>query len=156
MLKELENLLRDIAQQQGVNFPNSQNRPPRPGKISASGRTVEEYDDLEVIDAVPVEAVPVAEDFQSHVRRHMDTTDVTAHVSHLGERVGLADDKLDARLHSKFDHALGRLGQDEVPANAEAIGPNIANDIVRMFQNPDDVRRAIILNELLSPPRDMW
>ncbi|MGI9519782.1 MAG: hypothetical protein ACR2NP_22200 [Pirellulaceae bacterium] len=39
-----------------------------------------------------------------HVRSHIDTSDISEQVSHLGETVGLADDKLDARLHDTFDH----------------------------------------------------
>ena len=42
-----------------------------------------------------------------HVRRHMDTSDVTERASHLAENLELTDERTEARLKKRFDRDLG-------------------------------------------------
>jgi hypothetical protein len=81
----------------------------------------------------------------------------------LGERVGLADDTLDAHLHQAFDHEIGRLRTSTAaPAAASPSagttpgGSPAANSILQMFRSPENLRNTIILNEIITRPEDRW
>ena len=99
------------------------------------------------------------ESVSEHVRSYIDTSDIREQVSHLGETVGLADDKLDARLQDTFDHDVGRLKfdpgksvQDETTTvTAKRISP-LAQDLIQMLSNPVNVRQAILISEVLKRP----
>ena len=86
MLRELENLLRDITEQQPA-----QGKPrPRPSRPPAQQQPIQ------YLDAEIVEAEPVHEGVAEHVSHHLDTRDVTSRAAQLGAEVGLSDDKLEA------------------------------------------------------------
>lgn len=82
------------------------------------------------------------------------------HASHLGEHVAQADDRLEARLHEKFDHRLGNISSrssgDQTPAEAEPEQLSSAARVRAMLSSPSGVRDAIILQEVLSRPVDRW
>ena len=118
--------------------------------------------ELEIVDAEPVD-----EDVASHVQHHIDTHDISDHVSHLGEQVGQADEKLASHLHSKFDHKVGQMDQSEgfaggetgpvEPIAPDAGGKGVSVDsIVQMLRSPQSIRQAIILSEILNPPQQRW
>jgi len=61
--------------------------------------------------APPPKAPPKRQQRESiaqHVRKSIVVSDVTENAEHLGEEVGLADEKVEARL-AKFDHSMGSL-----------------------------------------------
>ncbi len=93
----------------------------------------------------------------------------------LGHDISLADEHLEAHLKETFDHDLGRFedvgdpygkiaqGTDadvwkvETPDSPKAAQkPTLAGEIAAMFRNPQDVRKAIVLNEVLTPPQHRW
>ena len=143
MLRELENLLRDITEQQPAQAPS---RPSR--------RPVQQQP-IEYLDAEVVEAEPVHEGIAEHVSHHLDTKDVTSRASQLGAAVGQADDKLEARIHDKFDHDLSKI--DDLPTDAEEAGKPpggkpVASEIAEMLRDPKSIRQAVILSEILNRP----
>jgi hypothetical protein len=79
-------------------------------------------------------------------------------VSHLGERIISEDRQFDDQLKAKFDHAVGTLAAETIrePAPSAATGASPAAQIASMLANPDGVRQAIVLNEILSRPIDRW
>lgn len=95
-----------------------------------------------------------------HVRSHIDTSALGEHARHLGEKVALADDKLDARLQSTFDHDVGNLKIDTsqsafattTTTTAKTVSP-IASDLLDMLSNPKSIRQAILINEILQRPK---
>ena len=99
------------------------------------------------------------ESVAEHVKSHIDTSSLGEHASHLGEEVALADDKLDARLHGKFDHSIGHLKIDKshsafsttTTTTKVDVSP-IADDLLNMLSNPKSIRQAILLNEILQRP----
>jgi hypothetical protein len=172
-MRELENLLREIAEQQQpaaqrpapprppqqaqpkpAQRPSSQ-RPsphrPSPQRPGAS-RVPAEVLDAEVVDAAPVSRRAAV---AKHVEKHLDTSDLTASATRLGAKVGQADEKVEAHLREKFDHQLSRIDDpdDEVGA---AAGAAFATRIAEMFRNPQSIQQAFILNEILNRPELRW
>ncbi len=101
------------------------------------------------------ERAALARDVSSHVELHLDTEEFTKRASHLGERVGLADDDMDAHLQQVFDHRVGSLTSDEAEVRKGPEGMS-SSEVRAMFQSATDLRRAIILNEILTPPKFDW
>jgi hypothetical protein len=98
------------------------------------------------------------------VAQHMrGTQEIAEHTRHLGEEVDQADDKLEARLHQVFDHKLGDLKKSTLEAAAvspsqatrDAALPGAAS-IANLLIDPQNVRNAIILAEILRRPDESW
>lgn len=102
---------------------------------------------------------PYNQSVAEHVRSHIDTSDLVQHARELGGEVALADDKLDARLHDTFDHKVGSLKTDlsrsiqstTTTTTAKVVAP-IANDLLEMLSNPESIRQAILISEVLKRP----
>ncbi|MBM4000837.1 MAG: hypothetical protein FJ297_15080 [Planctomycetes bacterium] len=92
-----------------------------------------------------------AKDIDSYVTAHLDPGEIRERTSHLGEHVGLADDDMDAHLRHVFEH---RVGQLSTPKGAESAPnrPAGGTHTRAWLDSPDDVRRAVILNEILGRP----
>ena len=87
--------------------------------------------------------------------------------SHLGEEVGLADKQMESRIYAAFDHQLGGLTNtsvgadvpdadmhDETPGASKPSSP--AAELAATFREPQSIRQAIILSEILSRPEHRW
>jgi hypothetical protein len=91
-------------------------------------------------------------------KQHLDVTDVTDHASHLAENIEMADDRLESRLKSTFDHEVGHLDHDTVtddappPIFGKADGSDAIGDLVRMLRSPIGIRNAVLLKEILNRP----
>jgi hypothetical protein len=156
ILRELENLLREIAEQQQPARPQPAPQPrpagPRPRPQRPAAPQPAEILDAEVVDAAPVRRRAAV---AKHVEKHLDTSDITAQTSRLGAEVGQADEKVEAHLHQKFDHPLSRIDDpdDEVGA---AAGAAFATRMAELFRNPQSIQQAFILNEILNRPDMRW
>jgi len=77
----------------------------------------------------------------------------------LGQRIIQEDEQFDEQLKAKFDHTLGTLSSavssTEPPPSMPAT-PNAAAQIAAMLANPEGVRQAILLNEIMNRPSDRW
>ena len=98
------------------------------------------------------------ESVSDHVRSHIDSSSISEHAEHLGERIQDADDRIAARLHRKFDHDVSKLDdlpsvQDDVVATVtkEEIS-GVAKDLLHMLRNPKTIRQAIMVSEILKRP----
>ena len=108
---------------------------------------------LEPIEAEIVEAEPV--DLSSHVSSYLDSSKFAQRASVLGHRLGLPEDTSESRLHSKFDHELGSLRRPDVPAEPAKATPT-AGGLLDLLRSPESLRQAIVLSEILQPPRHRW
>ena len=130
---------------------------------------------FEGVDEEPVVAVEVVpssrlgSSVEDHVAEHMAEGRVTEHATHLADRIAQADEQDELRLHQTFDHEVGRLGHTashpditEVAEGTDAEvwtkhlhderpDKSLAADIAGMLRDPTDVRKAIVLSEILSP-----
>ncbi len=97
-----------------------------------------------------------------HVADHVSTASQAfrQEVADLGTRVRQADEQFDQQLHQRFDHELGSLAHpatatnEPVPAAQRPASP--AAQIATLLANPEGVRQAMILNEILHRPSDRW
>lgn len=89
---------------------------------------------------------------EEHVQHHLDTRDFQERATKLGAEVDLADDKLEAHLHQVFDHDVGTLSHGRRRAAEGETTPS-ASFFQAMFQSMDELRRAIILREILERPK---
>jgi hypothetical protein len=78
----------------------------------------------------------------------------------LGQGLVEADQQFDKRLAARLDHKVGSLEerhaermQQEQP---ETVAPTLAAQIAAMLTNPEGVRQAILLSEILRRPTDRW
>lgn len=93
-----------------------------------------------------------------HVAEHISSSSesMTEQVAHLGEEVGLADDRLEEHLREKFDHQLGSLRQQRAePVAVQEVGV-LAAEVRKMLSSPAGVRQLIIANEILNRPESRW
>jgi len=107
-----------------------------------------------------------------HVQHHVSTGQLEEHLRHLGEEVEQSDERLEQRLHATFDHKLGQLtstptaigdatvviaepNEPELPLEVDLGAVIPARDVTPvspMFSGIEDLRRAIVLNEILRRP----
>jgi hypothetical protein len=83
---------------------------------------------------------------------------IAQQASSLGRRIIAEDQQFDQQLKSKFDHTVGTLASET--ATEVALVPvareTPAAQIAAMLSNPEGVRQAIVLNEVLRRPTDRW
>jgi len=151
---------RPPAQPAGWSPPPSP--PPQPQRRPASLSEVVMLQPVQPVEAEVVEA-ELAEQpdrLGRGVAQHMrGTQEIAEHTRHLGEEVDQADDKLQAHLHKVFDHKLGDLKKSTL--EAAAVSPSQASrdsalpgaaSIAHLLVDPQNVRNAIILAEILRRP----
>lgn len=106
----------------------------------------------------------VSDSVAEHLRHSQD---IAARVELLGDRVENVDEEMAAHLHQTFDHAVGRLRKTtEGPAALPVATPSVAATVTRatspahgiadLLRNPQSVRNAFILSEVLNRPADRW
>jgi len=78
--------------------------------------------------------------------------------SQLGQRIIKEDQEFDVQLAAKFDHTVGTLASDAAgPSEATPAPPETpAGQIAAMLSNPEGVRQAILVHEILRRPIDRW
>lgn len=175
MARNIEEFLKRAAERRKQ---QQQNRPPPPAQPQKARRVVEPAE-VEIVD--PIQVVKPAksrskprkslsqkrpnlkrdmrdQSVSEHVRQHIDTRDVSEHADHLGERIQDVDDQVSERIHRKFDHDVGQLDDmptvqdDEVATVTDTQYSRLANDLLKMLSNPESVRQAILVSEILSRP----
>jgi hypothetical protein len=105
---------------------------------------------------------PRAKSVGEHVAERIGASahEFNKEVADLGARVKQADEQFDRQLQQKFDHELGSLASRPATSNSETPPttqrPSPAAQIAAMLANPDGVRQAMILNEILHRPSDRW
>lgn len=99
---------------------------------------------------------PKRESIADHVRQAIVVSDVTENAMRLGQEVGLADEKLEARL-AKFDHSVGGLEgmtsiQDERVPTEGPDKSHLAVALLDLFKKPQTIRQSILVSEILKRP----
>jgi hypothetical protein len=120
--------------------PPKDRRPQQPRRVAKARKTV--------ADHVAERSGAASETFQKEV-------------ADLGSRVKQADEQFDVQLHQKFDHDLGRLGDNKSaattsPPTAPVETKSPAAQIAALLASSDGVRQAVVLNEILNRPTDRW
>lgn len=164
MARDIEEFLRRAAErrkQQGQKKQQAAAPPPRQRSVTPPAqprRLVIADDEVEVVRPRLVEKDMRDESVAAHVQRHINTSEIADHVTHLSDRIEQTDERLEARLHKKFDHRVGTL--DSKPSVQDDVVPvvkgedisGLAKDLVEMLNSPKSVRQAILIAEVLKRP----
>jgi hypothetical protein len=169
---QVEEFLRRASQPPGKEPPRQQPQRRPPSEIEL---LVEGEKRLRTSPAAAAATAAVAADKRRTARRPSKRQTVAEHVeqqvaarsqsiaqnaSSLGQRIVTEDQQFDNQLKAKFDHRLGALSVTAAPltsAEQQAAAPETpAAQIAAMLANPDGVRQAVILNEILRRPSDRW
>lgn len=93
--------------------------------------------------------------------RHLPESQLAENAAHLGEQIAAADDRVEARLHEKFDNRLGTLmnrpgGAQPAPVEPTKEPTTAAGRIRKKLIAPGGAREAVILSEILRSPVDRF
>ncbi len=145
--------------------------PQRPGQRNPPGRLAQRLEPEDVVILEPVEAEVIEAEAVGGQRRLRPAVEGPRDGSRqIGSRaptqydVDQADEQMETHLHQVFDHQLGNLRKDNIaegppPPVAAASDTRVseaASSIANMLRSPANLRNAIILNEIMTPPRHLW
>jgi hypothetical protein len=90
--------------------------------------------------------------------RSIETQPLTEQASHLGDDIVAAEDRFESGLRAKFANDLGTLKDTHhEDAYEQRSDENlVAGRLASLLTNPEGVREAIILSEILNRPIDRW
>jgi hypothetical protein len=98
-----------------------------------------------------------------HVQQHLNTSQFAERAAHMvDDDIAKNDAEREAHRRQVFDHKLGTLsdtstGAAKAATEATAAARDIgAIPIGNLLANPDSLRQAIILNEILTRPEQRW
>ena len=122
--------------------------------------------DIEIIEPVqPVEVVdaePVVEGVAQHVSRHMAPAGFDQRTSQFAQAVGQADEKVEQHLASVFDHEVGQLDKSDGFVGDTPIAEGTAQveldvgSVAELLSNPQSLRHAVLMAEILQRPDHRW
>jgi hypothetical protein len=105
------------------------------------------------------------------------STNFNRRAEQLGDAVEQADERMEGHLQQIFDHSLGQLAatetvtDDRIPLAKVPVHPKglemdsptgqpvvevTPSEIAQTIRSPHDMRKAIILSEILTRPTDRW
>jgi hypothetical protein len=151
MLKELENLLAEIARQQGVDV-GPRKRQQAGGR--AAVRPEPELVDAEIIDAEPIRDDAVRRVASSSASVH-DLHD-SLHGRSLSDQQEPSEDRRDLNVHERFDERTSHMGDSAYDEDVDRNALDATNWVAALFRDPQTTRQAIILREILTRPTDFW
>jgi hypothetical protein len=110
---------------------------------------------------------PVGGQVTEHVKKYLDEQEFERRSEQLGAEVVEADREADQHLHQTFDHTVSKLanvpGEAAAPPTTELLDsgefvPDVIapTDLFLALANPDSIRQAIVLNEILHRPEERW
>jgi len=117
-----------------------------------------------------VQEKPIGVQVGEHVKKYLDEEEFDRRSAQLGAEVAQVDSEINQHLHKTFDHTVSKLAT--VPGIA-AIAPTAiepvelaeiipdasatsAGSLFALLADPDSVRQAIVLNEILHRPEERW
>ena len=150
MLKELENLLAEIARQQGIELPPNQ-RPQAP-------RNAPVRQHPELVDAEIIEAEPVRPDVRGRIAPtiHSGAND---QLSQRDVQEFRAEEHADVGIHERFDQQLSQIDESAYDQTSDVrtqASESSTSWIAQMFRDASNARQAILVKEILTRPVDRW
>jgi len=112
---------------------------------------------------------PVGGQVSEHVQEFLDTGEFARRTAQLGGEVAQTDTQLGEHLHEVFDHEVSRLATkpgetaaapavegSPLPEDQPVAAPTALTGLIAMLSDPEGMRQAIILNEILRRPEERW
>lgn len=166
MADDLEAFLRQVAQRRAGDkkTPQTQQDPKepssaRPRSAQPENRSTTSNDQVVEAEVVSSRAAPLEK------KTSQRTEDQLSNLSQEGARKTThgkpgTEEELEAHVHETFDHRVGAFDAEagmpkrRNPGSEDAGSP--AADIAKLLANPQSLRHAIILSEILSRPHIDW
>jgi hypothetical protein len=145
MLKELENLLTEIARQQGVDLG--------PRKPQQAGGRAAVRPEPDLVDAEIIEAEPIRDDAG---QRKAPSSQDAVHGRAWRDQQEPSEDRRDLHVHERFDERTSHTEDSAYDEDADRNPLDAANWVAALFRDPQRTRQAIILREILTRPTDFW
>lgn len=142
------------------------------GQVFESSSSEKVVDAEIVADSISTRSVRGLDDY------HFDTRQFRESFLSLDQEIDSTDKAATSHLHEKFGHSLGQIKQEEgdtlsayeepkesVNTDANKQAAVLPGDLAKVtamgeisaaLHNQDDLRRAIILNEVLGRPKHRW
>ncbi|HUY92200.1 MAG TPA: hypothetical protein VMV10_25900 [Pirellulales bacterium] len=143
----------------------STKRPPEPQMAPQAPRPLVERRTLSAPlwgDLVEVEAIdepPTGAGVASSVQQHLNNREFAERARQLGS-VDQEERAFEAQVHQAFDHQVGHLAmraEEPAPGAAPPAAPAISSQtLAALLADPQNLRGAIVLNEILQRPTDRW
>lgn len=148
MLKELENLLAEIARQQGLDVG--------PRKAAQPGGRAAVRAEPELVDAEIIEAEPIRDDSFQRVGAGRASSQEAVHGRAWRDQQDASEDRQDLHVHERFDEKTSHIGDSAYDENVDRNPLDATNWVAAMFRDPQTTRQAIILREILTRPTERW
>jgi len=93
-----------------------------------------------------------------HVAEHLDTRRFDERAGRLSHLQSTVEKDIGGHVRSVFDHQVGTLTDKPTVQTAAVVATTAspAEQIVAMLRDPQSMRNAVILQEILRPPTDRW
>jgi len=177
LLDEVEQFLKDarkqVQRQQNPQQPSQRNQPPP--MPQQANRKQKQQAAKKAAKARPQPARPLAESrplddiergssVAEHVREHIgndrfDTSQFDERAGNLSHLQQTTEQDIGAHVRSVFDHQVGTMTSGSAlsgPAAEAPAGPTPAQQLFVMIRDPQGMRNAVLLQEILRPPLDRW
>ena len=170
MEDEIGAFLREAAQRKGEQGPAVRGQQPGVRKPQQPPQRPRRSQ-VEAVEAVIVEEPAVGGRVEREVQQHLDPSKFAKSSAELGGRVSQADQEVEQHLRQKFSGDVSRL-QRQRGETAEAPTPVVkvseledavdgmpktaAAGLAALFANAQNIRQAIVINEILQRPEDRW
>ncbi|MEK6246995.1 MAG: hypothetical protein N2C12_02375 [Planctomycetales bacterium] len=142
-------------QQPAANDPDEVPQQDLANEIDAFLRRVQNRDDrqeLEIPQPQPTEVVDAELlDIEPYI-----TSSAPEDRSQIGEKVNQSENRFDQHIHEVFDHDLGSLGKSRQQQEVTPEVPTSAEEVRKLFSDAENIRKAVILNEVFARPEGRW
>ena len=154
---EVSDFLRRAAQRRGT--------PEHQAEHTSLSQLPSAFDE-EVVDVEIVDDGPFDGTVSEHVDQHPGAGAFAERSSDMGDRVAVADDVMDSRMHHKFDHTLGSLKKEDIIEDISPIaegrpgaqvGKAVAlGEIAALMGDRQSLRAALVFSEIIQRPEHRW
>ena len=95
-----------------------------------------------------------------HVSQHLDTSRFAERAGRLSHIQQTVEADIGGHVRSVFDHQVGTLSQSGAPRDPNEVIPlesiGTLDQIALMLRDPQSMRAAFIMQEVLRPPTERW
>ena len=137
-------------------------KPPEPQPAAPARRPLVERHvaplSSELVEVEAIDEPPTGAGVASHVAQHLDRSEFDQRAAQLG-RVEQEERTFQAQVDQTFDHQVGHLAarsEEPAPGVATPAAPVAAQAIAALLADPQNLRGAVVLNEILQRPTDRW
>jgi len=162
--RRAEQMQQQLEQQRRAAQPQYQ--PPPTAPTRPQPLTPRPPVEAEIIDEdEPMPRRPALSTLSQKVSQNLDTREFAARAERLGDATEQADERMESHLHQAFDHRMGSISAgtrsimaDVTPEIDDEMRARVAqhHPLLSLLRQPQSVRNAIILSELLQRPEQNW